>query len=939
MSQVSHINNNINNMLPFGGGIYNNGASTSSHSLSPILNTTNNSRHNNNTNYSTPTSALENQYLVAVHDFNGRTEDEINLRKGDHILVLEDDSEFGDGWYIGRNLSTAKAGLFPFVFTTKLVLPTPAPLNSNLVSPLVAEGNGYPHQQNQKFSSTSSLNIQHDGSATAPGPAKKSSFSKPGYVPNESVHDTLTDIDEAISELNNTNSPYNNNGDTFPSTPTTSSSSNSLPHFNFSYTSIFSWTPQMVQEYFLSRGYEESVCACFLRHKITGSILLELDLGYLKEIDIASFGTRFEISKEIKMLNQKVNDSTPSNTRPHSNTSNVSKTSSLIQTPTSQIMRTPFSSSQPNILMSPPAFNRQSLLRTSSTDLSPASQHSPQTPVSSRNSRRETNSHRKDSSFDPNWVLPEKPAEPPIYEATFETPTTQVRGRVRSSTISTTDQYFHDNQSSPDTPSLPKYAPFQPQASVPINRPSSPNSAGGHSRKSSYVEDTRARHKTHSRQSSFDTVKGHDTQDNSSNAETSHSRSASSVSMGFSDFKFLKPFTNGTFPDAFLEDDEAPEVQLTQQEKRASGAPLSLLKPFQIDTSKLRSKKEMGSNEDLHSQKRVQTDPTMEKSIDLLESPKTPVTKRPLLRSASSQNNLRSKTFSSSKKKTSAFQEGINTVSPEESAKTADFSGWMSKRGSVAVGTWKSRFFTLHGTRLSYFASKSDSREKGLIDITSHRVVPVGDDDKFVALYAASVGAGRYCFKVLPPQAGTAKGVTFTIPKVHYFAVETREELRDWIKALKKATIDRDDTVPVISSCATPTIPLTKARELMADARVKADTLRLQAIAAANPGGGNNASSSEKAGIGGSWLNEIGPDLSTPDSISNLPSLTSSESESSSTLMSSTKAGKLASPTDYFSSRRVPDSVSNISTSAASPELNKIIANTAGLKLANENDS
>lgn len=258
MSQVSHINNNINNMPPFGGGIYSNGASASSHPTSPILNNTNNN----------PTSALESQYLVAVHDFVGRTEDEIDLKKGDHVLVLEDDSEFGDGWYIGRNLSTAKAGLFPFVFTTKLVLPTPAPLNSTLVSPLLAESNGFSHQKPQKYSSTSSLNIQHDGSSAAPGPTKKPSFSKPGYVPNESVHDTLTDIDEAISELNNTTSPYNTTVDTFPSTPTTSSSSNSLPHFPYS--SIYSWTPQMVHDYFLSRGYEESVCACFLRHKITG---------------------------------------------------------------------------------------------------------------------------------------------------------------------------------------------------------------------------------------------------------------------------------------------------------------------------------------------------------------------------------------------------------------------------------------------------------------------------------------------------------------------------------------------------------------------------------------------------------------------------------------------------------------------------------------------
>lgn len=49
--------------------------------------------------------AHEPEYLVAVHDFKGRSEDEISLRKGDHIHVLEGDSGFGDGWFIVSKLS------------------------------------------------------------------------------------------------------------------------------------------------------------------------------------------------------------------------------------------------------------------------------------------------------------------------------------------------------------------------------------------------------------------------------------------------------------------------------------------------------------------------------------------------------------------------------------------------------------------------------------------------------------------------------------------------------------------------------------------------------------------------------------------------------------------------------------------------------------------
>ncbi|UCS19221.1 uncharacterized protein HLK63_C01705 [Nakaseomyces glabratus] len=171
------------------------------------------------------------------------------------------------------------------------------------------------------------------------------------------------------------------------------------------------------------------------------------------------------------------------------------------------------------------------------------------------------------------------------------------------------------------------------------------------------------------------------------------------------------------------------------------------------------------------------------------------------------------------KQQTSAFQEGLRSITVQEAMKTADCSGWMSKKGSGPMGTWKERFFVLHGTRLSYFASVNDTKERGLIDITAHRVVPANEDDKLVALYAASVGKGRFCIKLLPPQPGSKKGLTFTQPKIHYLAVETKDEMRAWLSALIKATIDFDTSVPVISSYATPTVSLSKAKEMLSEAR------------------------------------------------------------------------------------------------------------------------
>lgn len=40
------------------------------------------------------------EYLIVLHDFDARSDDEITIRKGDHILVLETDQGFNDGWYI-----------------------------------------------------------------------------------------------------------------------------------------------------------------------------------------------------------------------------------------------------------------------------------------------------------------------------------------------------------------------------------------------------------------------------------------------------------------------------------------------------------------------------------------------------------------------------------------------------------------------------------------------------------------------------------------------------------------------------------------------------------------------------------------------------------------------------------------------------------------------
>ncbi|EME46478.1 hypothetical protein DOTSEDRAFT_148740 [Dothistroma septosporum NZE10] len=196
-----------------------------------------------------------------------------------------------------------------------------------------------------------------------------------------------------------------------------------------------------------------------------------------------------------------------------------------------------------------------------------------------------------------------------------------------------------------------------------------------------------------------------------------------------------------------------------------------------------------------------------------------------------------------SKKSTSAYTHGLAKISPQEQMITCDYSGWMKKKSGSVVAGWKPRLFVLKGRRLSYYYRDDDTEEKGLIDISFHKVLAV-QHEKLAGMVASVTGAGGdptspmsgsmptmaqqdlrdhppadgeqdegvFIFKLVPPKAGLAKGVSFTKPAVHYFAVNSRQEGRLWMAALMKATIDRDDNGVVTTTYNQKTISLTKAR-------------------------------------------------------------------------------------------------------------------------------
>ena len=199
------------------------------------------------------------------------------------------------------------------------------------------------------------------------------------------------------------------------------------------------------------------------------------------------------------------------------------------------------------------------------------------------------------------------------------------------------------------------------------------------------------------------------------------------------------------------------------------------------------------------------------------------------------------------KKETSAYTRGLEKKTPKDQMTGCDYSGWMKKKSSNIMTTWKPRLFVLRGRRLSYYYSETDSHEKGLIDISSHRVLPA-DHDLLTGLHATVTGAKTspispagahtptlasteaaaqpestlqkantdtmFIFKLVPPRAGLSRAVNFTKPTVHYFAVENIVQGRLWMAALMKATIDRDETKPITTTYQQKTISLIKARAM-----------------------------------------------------------------------------------------------------------------------------
>jgi hypothetical protein len=117
--------------------------------------------------------------------------------------------------------------------------------------------------------------------------------------------------------------------------------------------------------------------------------------------------------------------------------------------------------------------------------------------------------------------------------------------------------------------------------------------------------------------------------------------------------------------------------------------------------------------------------------------------------------------------------------------------GWLHKQ-SDKYKTWNRRWFVLKGPNLFYFKSPRDVRMKGIINLRGYKISV--DED---------INPGKYCFKAVHERE-----------RNFFFYTDGDDELRQWVKALMKATISRDITAPVMSSNHVATVSLETARKM-----------------------------------------------------------------------------------------------------------------------------
>lgn len=669
---------------------------------------------------------------------------------------------------------------------------------------------------------------------------------------------------------------------------------------------VEAWSADQVAEYLFTAGVEKHHCEVFRDQEITGEVLLGMDQTslFIKAFDLGSVGRRLKTWQKIKNLQDEVNGESPgtrrttqtygseagsdmtgkgrsrTNTMTSSNRYNSMENRSLSLNTQRQSQTAKIESAQPvspvSTLVESPSqtFHNKRPSAASVRDLHHSRRHSstdyrlggqslnslnssvsPITPkLTASGTFPQTDvAHKKQPSFDRNWTLGSATtySARPLSSAGLQDTSTGQENELQDSAVDLDRGYFSGTDADPR------------RRNVLRKRDSAQHSID--SPKASYAEEQRVRSATalsrHSRFGSVDSVRDRDPGAGASTAAQKYYgiNSRRTVSTTTTDSIRPVPISKDATPPTVTKLGENSPEQ-TRSSPKSAMKRLSQVNHPDFNNMSVALKTGFGlraASDAITGNERAKAISPLEASMKdspmfspsrtgsstpsagpsfELDSPEA--TKSPSTATTQASRGNRKKT----KKETSAYTRGLQKITPREAIADADYSGWMKKRSANLMTTWKPRLFVLKGRRLAYYYSEDDDQEKGLIDISFHRVLPA-DNERLTGLHATLTGASNtpavpagshvptlaateaeadpvkeadsmFIFKLVPPRAGLSRAVNFTKPTVHYFAVPNIKQGRLWMAALMKATIDRDDTQAITTSYQQKTISLAKARQM-----------------------------------------------------------------------------------------------------------------------------
>ncbi|PWY91134.1 polarized growth protein Boi2 [Aspergillus heteromorphus CBS 117.55] len=912
-----------------------------------------------------PRGVTPGDLLLVVHDFDARGPDELTLRRGDKIELVELDDGFGDGWYLGKDLNTGSTGLFPggrmqaptllqsvtdqaspcAVYTTtapripvrqradapETALGTDFGTDSESSQLEIADpvslprsGESTPHVS--RHTSASSLRApdlqggpvapalspkQPQRSSSSPLPASKmsvdiqQSMRQSGHHVNGQdspvMNETLSVIDEHITDLS---TPRHSVTAQEPKILNDSASEYSS-HFEhrMSYINghetdeeeenqpreeqVRRWTPAETAKQLRQCGVEDKHCGIFEEQEITGDVLLDMnqDFLFMKEFDFGVMGRRLKTWHKIRTFQDEVKGVKPPTPQPRGSVaavpgppeeravSRASHTGPLL--PRIPTLRGSSGTQHPRLVSS-------SMQSTTSSPITP------QTPTYMDHSRRpsaasirEINHSRRHSSidatnrysgldgspgsnkrgsFDRGWTLTgggqRLPTRPGTAVGTshetgfFSQPIHHPTGSNGSDPAVVTDDLDRGYFSGPEGDLRKNRRLLQKRQSV---------TGSAESRLGNFPEEQLRVGKRHSRIGSVDSIresaqqmsplpKAHTTPAPKGRLRSLSTRMSDRRGQQSAPASAVEERPSGAlslFGPLFgkSESDSSRSTPLPQIKgagpkfRRAMGLrAMSDVVAKGIDTSTPPPASPVRDN-DPSSARTGSTTPSTSKSS---ERHSTDGSNKAAEGGLWPRSRPSVKANVKSKKDTSAYTRGLEKKTPQEQTAGCEYSGWMKKRSSNLMTTWKPRLFVLRGRRLSYYYSEQDTEERGLIDITAHRVLRA-DNDPIVALHATitgsttsatpanaegppdkaasesrrgKTGSGPFFFKLVPPKSGTSRTVQFTKPAIHYFQVDSVQEGRLWMAALMKATIERDMELPVETTNKQRTVSLKEARQM-----------------------------------------------------------------------------------------------------------------------------